>query len=79
MYRTNPQLRVQDSLIQQSQDIHVIFKNLFPHFQEVYELAVWTKRFQMLHSTCQSDLTVVHQVYDVGRPFKVVGPVRPNR
>ena len=33
------------------------------HFQEVYELAVWTEIFQMFPSTSQSDLKGVRQVY----------------
>ena len=33
------------------------------HFQEVYQLAVWTVIFQMFPSTCQSGLKGVHQVH----------------
>ena len=32
----------------------------------------------MFHSTCLSDLTVVHQVYAGWRGFKVAGLVRPD-
>ena len=55
-----------------------IFKTLLPHLQEVYKQAVCTKRFQMFHYTCQSDLTIVHQVYNVWLGFKVGGPVSPH-
>ena len=55
----------------------MIFKTVLPHYQEVYEQAVCTERFQMFHSTCLSVLTVVHQVYAGWRGIKLAGPVRP--
>ena len=54
---------------------NIIFKTILPHLQEVYKQAVCTKRFQMFHSTCQSDLTIVHQVYNAWWSFKVACPV----
>ena len=57
----------------------MIFKTLLSHIQEVYEQAICTEMFQMFHSTCLSDLTVVHHVYAGWWGFKVAGPVRPHR
>ena len=81
LYTSNRYLRVQKSLIERSSHgMHnIIFKTLLPHLQEVYKQAVWTKRFQMFHSTCQSDLTIVHQVYNGWWGFKVTSTVTPHR
>ena len=51
----------------------------------MYELAVWTKIFQMLHSISQRDFRGVHQVYGGRRAFKVailghtIGKVQVNK